>query len=269
MLAGALRDAAREAGMAVTALARAELDVTDADAARRAVACERPDAIVNCAAYTDVDGAEDAEDDAFAVNAAGAGNLARAADEVGVLVVYPSSDYVFDGGKRTPYVESDAPAPLAAYGRSKLAGERATQAAARHLIVRSSWLFGAGGRNFVDTMLSLGESRDEVSVVADQVGSPTFTGALAEAIVALCARGVEGVAHAAGGGACSWAELAAAAFEEAGIDCRVRRCRTQEFPRPARRPAYSALETARPDVPVLAPWRTGLRRYLAQRAGVA
>jgi dTDP-4-dehydrorhamnose reductase len=236
-------------------LTHAQLDVTDRAAVREAIGPD--DLVFNCAAWTDVDGAEEHEDEATRVNEAGARNVAEAAG----AVVYVSSDYVFDGRKGQPYVESDAPAPLSAYGRSKLAGERATaEANPRHFVVRSSWLFGAAGRNFVETMLSLGP---EVRVVDDQVGSPTFTGHLAEALLSLAGTDDHGMHHMAASGACSWFEFAREIFARAGVDVRVEPCSTEEFPRPAPRPAYSVLGSERghrlPD------WRAGLDAYLGVR----
>jgi dTDP-4-dehydrorhamnose reductase len=237
------------------ALTHAELDVTDRDAVREAIG--PGDLVFNCAAWTDVDGAEAHEQAATRVNGDGARNVAEAAD----TVVYVSSDYVFDGRKGAPYVESDAPAPLSAYGRSKLAGERATAAAnPRHFVVRSSWLFGAGGRNFVETMLGLGP---EVRVVDDQVGSPTFTGHLAEALLRLAETEEHGVHHMAASGSCSWFEFAREIFARAGVDTRVEPCSTEEFPRPAPRPAYSVLGSERGHS--LPDWREGLDAYLGAR----
>src|SRR4051795_3286753 len=213
MLGQAVAAAATRLGHDVVALSRAELDVTDADHVRRVVAAAEPRAVVNCAAWTDVDGAETAEAAATAVNGEGAGNVARAAAESGARIVHVSTDYVFDGTKREPWLESDAVNPIGAYGRSKLVGEEQVAAATdEHAIVRTAWLFGAGGRNFVDTMLALGEERDEVSVVTDQVGSPTWTVHLAEGLgeVAEGGGGLGGL-HAAGGGAGSggWPSAAA------------------------------------------------------------
>ena len=170
----------------VVGYGHAELDIGDADAVGARIEAERPGVVINCAAWTDVDGAEEAEQEATRINGAGAGNVAAAAAAVGASVVYVGSDYVFDGGKGAPYVETDQTAPLSAYGRSKLAGEEATRAAnKRHFIVRSSWLFGTGGRNFVETMLRLAADHGEVLVVRDQVGSPTYTWHLAYGIVRL------------------------------------------------------------------------------------
>lgn len=247
----------------VVARARAELDITDAHAVRAAIAAAAPDAIINCAAWTDVDGAEAHEAEATAVNGTGAGHLAAAAGDA--LLVHVSSDYVFDGRAREPYREDAQPDPQGAYGRSKLAGEHAvTQAGGRAAIVRASWLFGPHGRNFVDTMRRLGAERDELSVVDDQVGCPTYTGHLAAALIEIAERGLTGVLHVAGGGHCSWFDLAKATFEETGIAIRVRPQSTADAGRPAPRPAFSALQSTRSDAPVLPPWREGLRAHLAR-----
>ena len=257
--------AASDAGHEVVALSRADLDITDAAAVRAATRDGRPDAVVNCAAWTDVDGAEAAEEAATKVNGAGAGNVAAAAAEAGAHLVHVSTDYVFDGEATTPYTEHAPTAPRSAYGRSKLAGERAMIAAiAEGAIVRTSWLFGPHGRNFVDTMRRLGTERDEVAVVDDQVGSPTYTGHLAQALVAIAGRRLTGILHIAGGGRCSWFDLAVATFAETGITCRVRPQSTAALARPAPRPAFSALASTRGDAPVLPPWREGLRAHLAR-----
>jgi dTDP-4-dehydrorhamnose reductase len=253
------RDTVRAAGGAAVALTHADLDVTDAAAAREALAGAT---VINCAAYTNVDGAESDSTAAHAVNEDGARNVAAAAERV----LYVSTDYVFDGTKREPYVESDAPAPVQEYGHSKLAGERATaEANPNHLIVRSSWLFGAGGKNFVEMILRLAEERGELRVVDDQVGCPTFTGHLAEALVTLAAGDERGVLHATGAGSCSWFEFAREILERAGVDRDVRPCTTDEFPRPARRPAYSVLASERSGSSLPA-WQDGLDAYLGVRA---
>jgi dTDP-4-dehydrorhamnose reductase len=253
------QDVLRAAGARGAGLTHADLDVTDA-----AVVAEtlRGSTVINCAAYTNVDGAESDSETAHAVNADGARNVAEAA----ARVVYVSTDYVFDGAKAEPYVESDPTGPLQEYGHSKLAGERATaEANEDHLIVRSSWLFGAGGRNFVETMLALGRERDELLVVDDQVGSPTFTAHLAEALVALADGGERGVLHVAGAGSCSWFAFARAIFERAGLDAELRPCATADSPRPARRPASSVLASER-GAPALPAWEDGLDAYLGVRA---
>src|SRR3954471_23502560 len=224
------------AGDRAVGLTRADLDVTDAAAVADAL---RGATVINCAGYTDVDGAEADPETAHAVNAEGARNVAEAA----ARVVYVSTDYVFDGTKPTPYVESDPVNPLSEYGRSKLAGERATLTASPHsVIVRTSWVFGAGGRNFVATMLERAEGGDRVKVVDDQIGCPTFSGHLAEALLGLAEGHEHGFLHVAGSGVCSWYEFARAIFDRAGVDVEVEPCSTAEFPRPAPRPANSALE---------------------------
>jgi dTDP-4-dehydrorhamnose reductase len=258
--------AAGNAGHDVVGFGRAELDVTDPAAVAKKFDLERPDVVINCAAWTDVDGAEAAEEAAFAVNGTGAGNVAAAAGEVGASVVYVSSDYVFDGAKGAPYVESDQPAPLSAYGRTKLAGEEATVAAnKRHFIVRSAWLFGIAGPNFVETMLRLAGDHGEVLVVRDQVGSPTYTWHLAYGIVRLI-EGIEfGIHHMAAAGQCSWYEFAREIFEQAKVECKVLSITTEEFGRPAPRPPFSALTSQREHAIRLPSWQDGLAGYLAQR----
>lgn len=242
------------------------LDVTDAAGTARAVARMRPGAVINCAAYTDVDGAEREPDEAMRVNADGARNVALAAAKVDAAVVYPSTDYVFEGTKDAPYVESDEPSPLSSYGRSKLAGEIDTAAVnPRHFVVRSSWLFGATGRNFVETMLELGARQHEVVVVRDQVGSPTYTGHLAEGLVRMLDSGAYGLHHMAAGGSTSWYHFAEAIFKLAGISCRVLSTTTEELGRPAPRPEYSVLGTQWHDAIRLPDWPVGLQAYLEER----
>jgi dTDP-4-dehydrorhamnose reductase len=258
--------AAGNAGHQVVGFGHAELDIADADAVSAKLESERPDVVINCAAWTDVDGAEQAEEAATAINGAGAGNVAAAAAAVGASVVYVGSDYVFDGSKGAPYVETDQTAPLSAYGRSKLAGEEATRAAnKRHFIVRSAWLFGTGGGNFVETMLRLAADHGEVLVVRDQVGSPTYTWHLAYGIVRLI-EGVEfGIHHMAAAGACSWYEFAREIFELANVECKVMSATTDMLGRPAPRPAYSALASQREHAIELPSWQDGLAAYLSQR----
>jgi dTDP-4-dehydrorhamnose reductase len=258
--------AAANAGHDVVGFGHTELDVTDAAALEAKLGVERPDVVINCAAWTDVDGAEEAEEAAMAVNGTGAGKVAAAAAEVGASVVYVSSDYVFDGAKGSPYLESDEPAPLSAYGRTKLAGEEATTAAnPRHFIVRSSWLFGIGGGNFVETMLRLAADHGEVLVVRDQVGSPTYTWHLAYGIVRLIEGLEHGIHHMAAAGSCSWYEFAREIFEQAKVECKVLSATTEMLGRPAPRPAYSALASQHEHAIELPSWRDGLIGYLAQR----
>ncbi|HUB76280.1 MAG TPA: dTDP-4-dehydrorhamnose reductase [Solirubrobacteraceae bacterium] len=248
------------------ALGHGDLDVTDERDVRAVVAGERPDAIVNCAAFTDVDGAEAAEPEALELNGRAPGLLAAAASATAAQLIHVSTDYVFDGAAARPYLESDPVRPQSAYGRSKLAGELAVRAAGpQHAVARTAWLFGTGGRNFVATMLALADSgQEEVAVVTDQVGSPTFAGHLASALVDIAERRLAGVRHTAGAGACSWNELARAAFAQAGLACTVKAVTSDHFPRPAKRPAWSVLASERADTPRLPSWEDGLKAYLAE-----
>ena len=268
--------AASHAGHELVGLARPELDVADGAAVEEAFARVRPDAALNCAAWTDVDGAETHREQAHAVNADGAGNFARAAAAAGVPLVHVSTDYVFDGvapldsaGRPRAYVESDPTGPRSVYGETKLAGERLVLAASpRHTVVRSSWLFGAGGGNFAETMLRLAGERDAVRVVTDQVGCPTWTGHLAPALLGLIERGITGLVHLAGAGHISWNGFAGEIFRQAEVDCHVEEATTEQMARPAPRPAWSALESERDDVLPLPPWQDGLAGYLAARTGM-
>ena len=257
---------AAQRGHEVLGLSHDELDVTNGPRVDAVVARFEPDAIVNCAAWTDVDGAESREREAMAVNDTGAGLLAVAAGTVGAKIVYPSTDYVFDGSKGRPYVESDVPSPISAYGRSKLAGETAVAVVnSCHFIVRTSWLFGSGGPNFIETMLRAGSEQPEVLVVSDQVGTPTYARHLAGAIVLLTESDDYGIHHVASGGSCSWFEYAQEIFDVAGLETRVMAARTEMLDRPAPRPAYSVLASERPDAPVLPQWRAALAEYMAER----
>jgi dTDP-4-dehydrorhamnose reductase len=276
MLGGDLARAAGRAGHDAVALGRDDLDVTDEPALRAALVRIGPDAIVNCAAFTDVDGAESEPERAFAINRDGARNLARVAADAGIPLVHVSTDYVFDGvaprdrdGRPRAYLESDPAGPRTVYGESKLAGEQAVLAASRrHAVVRTAWLFGAGGRNFVTTMLGLADERDSITVVDDQIGSPTWAGHLAPALLGLLERGVTGLVHQAGAGAVSWNGFAREIFRQAELECAVEPASTAEMARPAPRPAWSALESEREDVLALPPWQDGLAGFLAARAGI-
>lgn len=219
---------------------------------------ELPDLVLHAAAWTDVDGAEEDPQGAAAVNVGGTQNVAA----LGAPLVYFSSDYVFDGHKDGPFVESDAPNPLSVYGRTKLHGEAAAGEGA--WIVRSSGLFGWTSRNFVRTMLRLGAERDEVAVVDDQRTAPTYVGHLASAVREIVRRPF-GVYHLAAAGECTWAEFAEAIFDEAAVDCRVRRITTADYGAPAARPANSVLRSER-GAPSLPHWRDGLRACLSRLA---
>jgi len=248
---GQLGTALAEAFPDADARSHAELDVTQPISVD-----PRPDVVLHAAAWTDVDGAETNREAAEAVNVVGTMNVAS----LGAPVVYFSTDYVFDGSKTAPYVETDATAPLSAYGHTKHLGERELL---EGWIVRSSWLYGWTGHNFVRTMLRLGAERDEVAVVDDQRGCPTYVGHLANATHTILDLPY-GVYHVAADGEATWAELAAAIFEEAGLRCRVKPITTAELGRPARRPAYSVLRSEKPGTPRLPHWREGLRECLAR-----
>lgn len=280
--------AGERAGHELVPLAHSDLDIADARAVERALRGAGADAVVNCAAWTDVDGAESHRDAAHAVNALGAGNVARAAAAAGIPLVHVSTDYVFDGeppldrrGKPRPYVESDPTGPRSVYGHTKLEGERLVlEASLRHTVVRSSWLFGVDGPNFVATMLRLAGERSamgsrganpvapSVQVVEDQVGCPTWTGHLAPALLGLLEREVRGLVHLAGAGHVSWNGFAKEIFRQADVGCRVEPATTAEMARPAPRPAWSALESERDDVIPMPDWRDGLASYLAARSGM-
>ncbi len=241
----------------VVALTRDGWDVTQP--ANDTVSRGEFDLVLHTAAWTDVDGAEADPQGAAAVNVAGTAHAAA----LRLPLVTFSTDYVFDGGKRTPYVESDGPNPMSAYGRTKLHAEAA--AGPNGWILRTSWLFGATGHNFLLTMLRLGAEHDEVTVVDDQRGSPTYVGHLAGTVRRLVDDEVpKGLWHVAATGDCTWADFAEAIFEEAGLDCTVRRITTAELARPAPRPAYSVLRSERAGAPQLPHWREGLRACLAK-----
>jgi dTDP-4-dehydrorhamnose reductase len=271
MLGLDVQAAALAAGHDATALSRSELDVTDLGAVAEAFSGAGFDAVINCAAYTNVDGAESDAAAAYAINGAGAGHVAAAAARAGAWTVHVSTDYVFDGLETRPYLESDATGPQSVYGASKLAGEHAVADAApdTHTIVRSSWLFGTGGPCFPATMLRLAGEREELTVVDDQVGCPTFTGHLARALVDLAATPLRpnGVLHVAADGACSWFEFATAILGRAGSATRVLPGATADLGRPAPRPAYSVMRSERGEqAPRLPHWQEGLEAYF--EAGV-
>ncbi len=273
MLGQAVVAAAAAAGHEVVALDRAALDIGDAAAVSAAVDAAVGDpalaAVINCAGWTDVDGAESNVAAANAVNRDGAANLAAACAAAGLRLVQVSTDYVFDGSSDRPYLESDAVNPRSVYGSSKLAGEQAVAAAGgNYAIVRTAWLFGAGGPNFVDTILRLAAERERIEVVTDQIGCPTWTGHLAPALVACAAGDGSGTFHAVGGGRCSWFELASETVRLAGLQCELAPTTTESFPRPATRPAFSVLGSERGDQTVVLPdWHEGLAGHLAA-AGV-
>lgn len=237
-----------------TALTRADLDITDAAAVTAAVAAARPDVVVNCAAWTAVDAAEEHEDEALAINGRGAANLAAACAAAGAVLVHPSTDYVFDGNATTPYAEDAPTAPAGAYGRTKLAGEQAVRSALpdASYIVRTAWLYGAHGKNFVKTMLRLAGNGTAPGVVADQHGQPTWTADVAAQVHALVEKAAPpGVYHATSSGQTTWFGLAEAVFSRYHQDQDLdgtertvvtpRPVTTAEYPTPTKRPAYSVL----------------------------
>ena len=244
------------------------IDITDLQSTERVVRAIHPRVVVNCAAYTDVDGCETNQETAMQVNGEGVAHLAMATRTIGARLVQVSTDYVFDGAKGSPYLEDDPPHPLSVYGESKLAGEMNAAFNPEHLIVRTQWLYGLHGKNFVETMLRLAREKDELTVVDDQIGSPTWTVDLARAIVALIDAGCTGVYHAANAEFCSWNGFARAIFQESGVDIPVHAMTTEQLNRPARRPLYSTLDCTKLERDAgfrSRPWRDALRAYLAER----
>jgi len=270
MLASDLVPALREQGHGVVGLSRRELDITDPRAVESALTAHRPDTVINCAAWTDVDGAEADEAGANRLNDHAAAITAGAAAGIGASFVFISTDYVFKGDGHEPFVESDQTDPIGAYGRSKLGGETSVAIAnPRSYIVRTSWLYGRHGKNFVETMLGLADTEPEVLVVSDQVGCPTYTVHLAAALAELIGRDDYGIHHIAGSGQCSWFEFAQEIFDQAGAETRVMAGTTEMLARPAPRPAYSVLRSEKRDAIVLPHWRRGLAQYLAERRAEA
>ena len=264
-----LRDALLSRDEAVVALTRADLDITDSRRVNECVAGHRPSIIVNCAAYTKVDQAEQEESAANAINGSSVELLASAANEVDALLVQLSTDFVFDGRKPDPYEVTDTTAPLSAYGRSKLLGEVAASHAKKRLIIRTSWLFGVHGPNFVEAIRNqIHKGTNPLRVVHDQRGRPTYTPHLAGAIIRLAMQDARGVVHYADADECSWFDFACAIAEELHADVTVKPVTSEEFPRPARRPAYSVLSTERYErITGVKPesWREGLGEYLERR----
>jgi len=245
-----------------------EIDITDLESVQRVLLTLKPSVVVNAAAYTDVDGCQDQVELALQVNGEGVAHLAMITKEIGAKLVQVSTDYVFDGGKGTPYQEDDAPNPLSIYGESKLAGEMNAKFNPDHLIVRTQWLYGHSGKNFVETMLKLAGERSELTVVDDQVGAPTWTYDLALAIKALIDKGCCGTYHAANAGLVSWNGFAREIFRLAGLDIDVKPMSTTELGRPAPRPPYSTLDCGKlvQDTGFAPqPWQDALKRYLELR----
>ncbi|MCM0082505.1 dTDP-4-dehydrorhamnose reductase [Geomonas sp. Red32] len=245
-----------------------QIDITDLLSVQRVLMTLKPRVVINAAAYTDVDGCESKAETAMQVNGEGVGFLAMLCRELGAKLVQVSTDYVFDGSKGAPYEEYDPPSPLSVYGESKLAGEMNAALAHDHLIVRTQWLYGHAGKNFVETMLKLATDRKELSVVDDQIGSPTWTYDLAQALKALIEKNCTGIYHAANSGFVSWNGFAKEIFRLAGVEVTVNAMSTEQLGRPAPRPLYSTLDCARliQDTGFTPqPWQEALKRYLELR----
>src|SRR5579859_1116843 len=255
-------------GDEIVGLTSSEADIRDAAEVLRTVEQIRPAWIVLSAAYTDVDGCEENQNLAFAVNLDGAVNVAKAAKATGARLLFLSSDYVFDGRKTTPYETGDSRNPQSVYGRSKAEAEvRLLEILPECCIVRTSWLFGLGGKCFPDTILKLAAGRPTLDVVNDQRGSPTYTVDLARSIAQLCERGASGIVHDTNAGNCTWYEFAREIVERAGLPTEVRPVSSQQMARPAPRPAYSVLSPASlNDLGIaMPPWQDALHRYLLER----
>ena len=245
-----------------------ELELTTEAGAKNFILAKKPDTVIHCAAYTAVDKAESDAELAITVNGMGTRWVAEACRTVGAKMIYISTDYVFGGDGKIPYEVNDEKKPVNVYGRSKLLGEDAvTTILARHFIVRTSWVFGINGNNFIKTMLRLGETKKKLSVVNDQIGSPTYTVDLAKLLADMAATEKFGTYHATNEGFCSWAEFARAIFEQAGLDVEVDGIPTVEYPTPARRPFNSRLSKKSLDEAGfnrLPDWQDALKRYLIE-----
>lgn len=272
MLAQAVLPALASAGHTVAAHTRATLDVTDAAACRRAVQAARPDWVCHLAAYTNVDGCESDESGAFLGNAVAPRNMSAAAFECGAAMLHVSTDYVFPGTEPSPRREYDAIGPQSVYGRSKWAGEQGVRETnPRHVIVRTAWLYGAGGKNFVDTIKAKALAGGPLAVVNDQHGAPTWTVDLAAALVTLMERDARGTLHATNSGECTWHEFAVEICRLAGASIDVATLSSEQLARPAKRPAWSVLHLGTLEHTLgraMPHWRDALARYLAQPAGV-
>lgn len=278
MLGQDLVPALQKAGHDVVSSDRVEgsgclaLDISDLEQVRRTIADVLPEAIINSAAYTNVDAAESDEAAAYRVNVLGSWNLALACQALDIPLMYVSTDYVFDGAKGSAYDEYDQPNPQGVYGRSKRAGEiHVERLCRRHYVVRTAWLYGHGGKNFVETILKAGIERPELKVVNDQWGSPTATADLVEAMVRILESGRFGTYHVTGQGVCTWNEFAAEILRQAGIDTPVLPQTTEEIARPAPRPRYSVLTNRAlllTGLATMRPWQESLQSYLTKRAEV-
>ena len=261
-----------EEGVEHRGLGHDELDITDALATWQYLHAYLPDVVIHCAAYTQVDKAEEEVSLCRAVNVAGTENMAKACQNIGAKMIYFSTDYVFAGQKSSPYEIDDLPSPLNEYGKSKLDGERAVKSilGERYLILRISWVFGKNGNNFVNTMLRLGRERAEVSVVSDQIGSPTYAVDVAALVCRLLVSENCGTYHVTNEGICSWADFAKAIFSYAGLTVAVNEISTAQYPTKAKRPLNSILSKAcldRAGISRLPDWQDALQRYLREVGG--
>ena len=251
----------------------ADFDIADHDATVSAISEAHPDVIVHAGAFTDVEACEDRRQEAFRANAVGSMNVAAGAREAGAYLVYMSTDYVFDGRKREPYVEFDEPRPLNFYGLTKLYGERyVRELTTQHLIVRTSWLFGPNGRNFIDTIIAKASGGEKLKVVNDQRGCPTYTMDLARAVAEAITRRLEGVIHITNTGEATWFDLAARTLELAGIKADIEPVETDLYPVKAKRPAYSVLGSLVMEscgIPALPPWVDGVKDHLRRKGLLA
>lgn len=265
MLGSDLREVLKNQELIVTG--SKDLDITDEEKVIDFICENSPDLVINAAAYTAVDDCETNYDDAYAVNALGPKNLAIACNKQDIPLIHISTDYVFDGSKRTPLIETDKLGPQSAYGKTKLAGEKFIQENTdKYFILRTAWLYGLHGNNFVKTMLELAENHDEITVVHDQVGSPTYSFDLAVATTNLLFSDKYGIYHVTNDGACSWCEFAKLIFELSDVDVKVIPVTTEEFPRPAPRPHYSVLDNKKWNSSGFVPMRTykeALSEYLS------
>lgn len=255
----------KQDNITVFGLGRDELDITNKEEVERVLLAIKPDVVVHTAAHTKVDLAQEEPDAAFLINAIGTRNVAICSEKIGAKLVYVSTDYVFDGSSTKPYHEFSQTNPLGVYGESKLAGEQFVRDFHNHFfIVRTSWVYGKYGANFVKTMLRLAEINKELKVVDDQIGCPTYTVDLAQCILELIQTDKYGVYHVSNSGQCSWYEFAKAIFEEANINIKVNPCTTEDFPRPAPRPKYSVFDHMSlrlNDFKEMRSWREGLQSF--------
>lgn len=257
-------------GCQVVSFGREEMDVTQSTNVQELVAANTPDVVIHSAANTNVDGCELEPDSAYCVNAMGSRNIAVASEKVGAKLVYVSTDYVFDGTSQRPYTEFDKTNPISIYGKSKLAGERYVAGfSSKYFIVRTSWLYGEHGNNFVKTMLRLAKEKTEFNVVDDQVGSPTYTKDLARFIAVLLRTDLYGIYHATNTGSCSWFQFAKTIFQMSGLsNIKVNPITTSELNRPAPRPAYSVLDhycIRLEELPDLRSWQDAMQEYLSNQ----